>query len=115
VRSAASTRTSGRDEITGRPAPVGRGSKHREVGAMIVLGPLLLLTAGGLAVFGITTRDRVHPPARFGQPGRHLAGPGSRLFFFGLVLAAAALSGLAGMVTRVRRLPASRPPPRASP
>jgi hypothetical protein len=82
---------------------------------MIVLGPLILLAVGGLAVSGITTRDRVHSPARSGLPGCHLPGPGSRLFFFGLVLAAAATSGLARMVTRVRRLPASRQPPQASP
>jgi len=67
---------------------------------MIVLGLLVLLAAGGLAVSGITTRDsaahpRAHFPARSGLLGYHLPGPGSRLFFFGLVLAAAAMSGLA--------------------
>jgi hypothetical protein len=84
---------------------------------MIVLGLLVPLTAGGLAVSGITTRDdaahsRAHFPARSGLLGYHLPGPGSRLFFFGLVLAAAAMSGLARMVAGlapgVRRLPAPR-------
>ena len=69
---------------------------------MIVLGLLVLLAAGGLA-------------ARSGPLGHHLPGPGSRLFFFGLVLAAAAMSGLARMVAGLargaRRLPASRPLP----
>jgi hypothetical protein len=80
---------------------------------MIFLGLLVLLAAGGLAVSGITTRDDgVHFPARSGRLGYHLPGPGSRLFFFGLVLAAAAMSGLARMVAGpargVRRLPAPR-------
>ena len=69
---------------------------------MIVLGLLVLLAVGGLAV-------------RPGLLGHHLPGPGSRLFFFGLVLAAAAMSGLARMVAVLargaRRLPASRPLP----
>ena len=66
---------------------------------MIALGLLVLLAAGGLAVSGITTRDdSAHSPARSGLLGYHLSGPGSRLFFFGLVLAAAAMSGLARMV-----------------
>jgi hypothetical protein len=82
---------------------------------MIVLGLLVLLAAGGLAVSGITTRggaahSRAHFPARSGLLGYHLPGPGSRLFFFGLVLAAAALSGLARMVAGlaggIRRRPA---------
>jgi hypothetical protein len=48
---------------------------------MIVLGLLVLLAAGGLAVSGITTRgDSAHFPARSGLPGYHLPGPGSRLF-----------------------------------
>ena len=84
---------------------------------MIVLGLLVLLAAGGLAVSGMATRDdsahfRAHFPARSGLLGYHLPGPGSRLFFFGLVLAAAAMSGLtrmvAGLAREVRRLPASR-------
>jgi hypothetical protein len=66
---------------------------------MIVLGLLVLLAVGGLA-------------ARPGLLGHHLPGPGSRLFFFGLVLAAAAMSGLARMVAGlargVRRPPAPR-------
>jgi hypothetical protein len=66
---------------------------------MIVLGLLVLLAVGGLAVSGITTRDdSAHSPARSGLTGHHLPGPGSRLCFFGLVLAAAAMSGLARMV-----------------
>ena len=84
---------------------------------MIVLGLLVLLVAGGLAVSGITTRDdaahsRVHFPARSGLLGYHLPGPGSGLFFFVLVLAAAAMSGLArmaaGLARGARRLPAPR-------
>jgi hypothetical protein len=79
---------------------------------MIVLGPLVLLAVGALAVFGITTRGGIHSPARCGLLGYRLAGPGSRLFFFGLVLAVAAMSGLARIVTGlgrgVRRFPASR-------
>jgi hypothetical protein len=80
---------------------------------MIVLGLLVLLAAGGLAVSGITTRDDgAHSPARSGLLGYHLPGPGSGLFFFGLVLAAATMSGLARMVAGlargVRRLPAPR-------
>ena len=64
---------------------------------MIVLGLLVLLAASGLAVSGITTRDDgAHFPARSGLLGYHLPGPGSRLFFFGLVLAAAAMSALGG-------------------
>jgi len=85
---------------------------------MIVLGLLVLLAACGLAVAGITTRDDgAHSPARSGLLGYHLSGPGSRLFFFGLVLAAAAMSGLAGMAAGlgrgVRRVPASRQLPQA--
>jgi hypothetical protein len=72
---------------------------------MIVLGLLVLLAVGGLA-------------ARRGLLGQHLPGPGSRLFFFGLVLAAAAMSGLARMVAGLARgamrLRASRPRPGGS-
>jgi hypothetical protein len=84
---------------------------------VVVLGLLVLLAVGGLAVSGITIRDgaahsRAHFPARSGLLGYHLPGPGSRLFFFGLVLAAAAMSGLARMVAGlargVRRLPVPR-------
>jgi hypothetical protein len=89
---------------------------------MIVLGLLVLLAAGGLAVSGITTRggavhSRAHFPARSGLLGYHLPGPGSRLFFFGLVLTAAAISGLARMVAGlaggVRRPQVSRQLPQA--
>jgi hypothetical protein len=82
---------------------------------MIVLGLLVLLAAGGLAVSGITTRGgaahpRAHFPVRSGLLGYHLPGPGSRLVSFGLVLAAAVMSGLARMVAGlaggVRRRPA---------
>ena len=87
---------------------------------MIVLGLLVLLAAGGLAVSGITTRDdSARSPARSDPLDHHLPGPGSRLFFFGLVLAAAAMSGLARIVTGlgrgVRRFPASRQPPHVPP
>ena len=84
---------------------------------MIVLGLLVLLAAGGLAVTRITARNG-GSPARSGLLGDHLHGPGSRLFFFGLVLAAAAVLGLAGMVTGLwrgfTRHPASRQPLRGS-
>jgi hypothetical protein len=79
---------------------------------MIVLGPLVLLAVGALAVSGITTRHGAHSPARGGLLGYRLPGPGSGLFFLGLVLAMAAMSRLARMVTGlgrgVRRLSASR-------
>jgi hypothetical protein len=84
---------------------------------MIVLGLLVLLVVGGLAVSGITIRDDAahswaHFPARSGLLGYHLPGPGSRLFFFVLVLAAAAMSGLArmaaGLARGVRWLPVPR-------
>lgn len=80
---------------------------------MILLELLVLLATGGLAVSGITIRDdRAHFPARSGLLGYHLPGPGSRLFFFVLVFAATAMSGLAkivtGLVRGVRRLPSSR-------
>jgi len=83
------------------------------MGIVIVLGLLVLLAVGGLAVSRITTRDRgAHYPAPSDLPGYHLTGPGSRLFFFGLVLAAAAMSGtarmVAGLARGVRRLPAPR-------
>jgi len=65
---------------------------------MIVLGLLVLLAASGLAISGITTRDHgAHSPARSGLLGYHLPGQGSLLFCFGLILAAAAMSGLARM------------------
>jgi hypothetical protein len=86
---------------------------------MIVLGPLVLLAVGALAVFGITTRHVPHSPARGGLLGYHLPGPGSGLFFLGLVLATAAMSGLASIVTGlgrgVRRFPASRQLPQVPP
>jgi hypothetical protein len=88
-----------------------------EVNNMIFLGLLVLLAAGGLAVSGITARNG-GSPARSGLLGDHLHGPGSRLVFFGLVLAAAAMLGLATMVTRrgrgFTRHPASRQPLRGS-
>jgi hypothetical protein len=64
---------------------------------MIVLGLLVLLGVGGLAVSRIAARGGAHSPARPGQPGYHLPGQGSRLFSFGLVLAAAAVSALVTM------------------
>ena len=86
---------------------------------MIVLGPLVLLAVGALAISGITARDGAHSPARGGLLGYRRPGPGSGLFFVGLVLAAAAMSGLAKMVTGlghgVRRFPASRQPPHVPP
>jgi hypothetical protein len=70
---------------------------------MVVLGPLVLLAVGALAVSGITTRHGAHSPARRGLMGYRLPGPGSGLFFLGLVLATAAMSGLASVVTGLRR------------
>jgi hypothetical protein len=86
---------------------------------MIVLGPLVLLAVGALAVSGVTTGHGAHSPARRGLLGYRLTGPGSGLFFVGLVLAAAAMSGLARTVTGlgrgVRRFPASRRLPQVPP
>jgi hypothetical protein len=86
---------------------------------MVVLGPLVLLAVGALAVSGITTRHGAHSPARRGLMGYRLPGPGSGLFFLGLVLATAAMSGLASVVTGLRRgarrLPASRQLPQVPP
>ena len=86
---------------------------------MIALGLLVLLAAGGLALSGITARDYgAGSPARSGLAGNHLPGRGSSLFF-GLVFAAAAVSGLArmaaGLGRGVRRLPASQRLPQAPP
>jgi hypothetical protein len=77
---------------------------------MIVLGLLVLLAVGRLAVSGISHRDDgAHSPAHSGLLGYHLPGPGNRLFFFGVVPAAAAMSGLARMAAGpgrgVRRVP----------
>jgi hypothetical protein len=81
---------------------------------MIVLGPLVLLAVGALAASGITTRHGARSPARSGLLGHRLPGPGSGLFFLGLVLAAAAMSRLARIVTGLGRgvgwFPASRRP-----
>jgi hypothetical protein len=78
---------------------------------MIVLGPLVLLAVGALAISGITTGHGAHSPSRRGLLGYRLTGPGSRLFFVGLLLAAAAMSGLARIATGLgrglRRFPAS--------
>jgi hypothetical protein len=67
---------------------------------MIVVGLLVLLAAGGMAIAGITTyngRTR-SSPFRLDVPGHHLQGPGSRLFFFGLLVGAVAMLGLRTMV-----------------
>ena len=48
---------------------------------MIVLGPLVLLAVGALAISGITARDGAHSPARGGLLGYRRPGPGSGLFF----------------------------------
>jgi hypothetical protein len=86
---------------------------------MIVLGPLILLAVGALAVSGISTRHGAHSPARCGLLSYRLPGAGCRLFFLGLVLAAAAMSGLARIVTGlgrgVRRFPAARQLPHVPP
>lgn len=86
---------------------------------MIVLGLLVLLAVGGFAVSSITHDHGAYSPARSGLLGYHPTGPGSRLIFFGLVLAAAAMSGLArmaaGLGRGVKRLPASRQLPQAPP
>ena len=70
---------------------------------MIVLGPLVLLAVGALAVSGITTRHGARSPARSGLLGHRLPGLGSGPFFLGLVLAAAAMSRLARIVTGLGR------------
>ena len=81
---------------------------------MTVAGLLVLLAAGGLGITGITVRDggTRSSPFRLGVPGYHLPGPGSRLFFFGLFVVAAAMLGLSTMVAGLgrgfRRRPASR-------
>jgi len=79
---------------------------------MIVLGLLVLLAAGGLVAGRIAASNGgAHSPARSGLLG-YPHGPGSRLFFFALVLAVAAPLGMAMMVARLehgfRRLPFSR-------
>jgi hypothetical protein len=70
---------------------------------VIVLGLLVLLAVGGLAVSGITARGGAHSSAGPGLPGYHLPGPGSGLFFFALVLAAATMSALVAMVAAATR------------
>jgi hypothetical protein len=70
---------------------------------MIVLGPLVLLAVGALAVSGITARRGAHSPARRGLLGYRPPGPGGGLFFLELVLAVAAMSGLAKIVTGLGR------------
>jgi len=87
---------------------------------VIILGLLVLLAVGGLAVSGIRAHGGgAHSAAGPGLPGYHLPGQGSRLFFSGLVLAAAVMSGLAriaaGLGRGARRLPASRQLPPAPP
>jgi hypothetical protein len=67
---------------------------------MIVVGLLVLLAVGGMGIAGITTyngRTR-SSPFRLDVPGHHLQGPGSRLFFFGLLVGAVAMLGLRTMV-----------------
>jgi hypothetical protein len=67
---------------------------------MIVVGLLVLLAVGGMGIAGITTYNgRTHSsPFRLGVPGYHLQGPGSRLFFFGLLVGTVAMFGLRTMV-----------------
>jgi hypothetical protein len=68
---------------------------------MIVLGLLVLLAVGGLALSGCTVRGGAHSPADRGLPCSRLPGPGSGLFFFILVLAATAVSALVSMAAGV--------------
>jgi hypothetical protein len=68
---------------------------------VIVLGLLVLLAVGGLAVSRVIARG-AHSPAGPGLPSYHRPGQGSGLFFFGLVLAAAAVSALVSMVAGAR-------------
>ena len=67
---------------------------------MIVVGLLVLLAVGGMGIAGITTHNgRTRSSLfRLGVPGYHLQGPGSRLFFFGLLVGAVAMLGLRTMV-----------------
>jgi hypothetical protein len=69
---------------------------------MIVLGLLVLLAVGGLAVSGCTVRGGAHSPAGRGLLRSRLPGPGSGLFFFILVLAATAASALVSMAAATR-------------
>jgi len=78
---------------------------------MISAGPS---RGGGLGIAGITacnggTRSS---PFGLGVPGDHLPGPGSRVFFFGLLVAAAAMLGLSGMAAGLGRRSRGTPPPR---
>jgi hypothetical protein len=69
---------------------------------MFVLGLLVLLAVGGLAVSRIIAGDGgAQSPGGSGLLGYHVHGPGSQLFFFGLVLAAAATQGLAAVIARL--------------
>ena len=72
---------------------------------MIVLGPLDLFAVGALAVSGITA-GTVLTPCSSRPAGLSPARPGERAvlpLFLGLVLAAAAMSGLARIVTGLGR------------
>ena len=77
---------------------------------MIAAGPS---RGGGLGIAGITACNggARSSPFGLGVPDDHLPGPGSRLFFFGLLVAAAAMLGLSGMAAglgrRFRRHPAT--------
>jgi hypothetical protein len=69
---------------------------------MFVLGLLVLLAVGGVAVFRITAgAGGPHSPARPSLLGNCLGGPGSRLFFYGLVLAASAVLRLTRTAVRL--------------
>jgi hypothetical protein len=75
---------------------------------------LVLLAAGGLGIAGITAGNggTRSSPFRLDVPGYQLPGQGSRLFFFDLLVVAAAMLGLSTMVAGLgrgfRRHPASR-------
>ena len=81
---------------------------------MIVVGLLVLLAVGGMGIAGIITHNgrTRSSPFRLDVPGYHLQGPGSRLFFFGLLVGALAMLGLstivAGLGRGFRLRPASR-------
>jgi ABC-type Na+ efflux pump permease subunit len=81
---------------------------------MIVAGLLVLLAVGTMGIARITAYNGTSrsSPFRFDVPGYHLQGPGSRLFFFGLLVGVVAMLGLstmmAGLGRGFRRRPASR-------
>jgi hypothetical protein len=71
----------------------------------IVAGLLVLLAAGGMGITRITARNggTRSPPFRLDVRGCRRHGPGSGLFFSGLLLGAAAMLGLSMMAAALGR------------